>query len=408
MRRIPVLLIRNNTCRIYDNLVDKKKLAAVIANTKGILREHPLCDHCLGRMFAEKMGVVSHKRLGNKIRNILKQRPAKTCYICKNVMLNLDLHLKKMLDMTKEYQFSTFLIGAILQPSIHDRDDSIRSKFKLRGIPSIKNDVTREMGKSFSRKTRSKVDYQNPDVVFTIDFKKEYYEIKPKAVLLQARYTKNIRGLQQKQKPCDQCEGKGCFVCDFHGIREFNSVEGKIAKFLIDKFGAQQAKITWIGSEDESSLVMGNGRPFFVKLVNPHKRGISLPKKIDLDGVSIHRTHVILKIPSDPVRFRTEVVMEIDAENDIAPNALEELGRLEGQPVVLYEDSGRKHKKIIYDIKFKKESEKSFRIMMESDGGIPLKRFVAGQEVEPSVSSILETNCRCKLFDFHKITVKRS
>lgn len=130
-------------------------------------------------------------------------------------------------------------------------------------------------------------------------------------------------------------------------------------------------------------------------------------KRLDLDGVSIHRVHAISKIPSDPVRFRTEVVMEIEAENEIASNALEELGRLEGQPVVLYENSGRKHKKIIYDIKFKKESEKSFRIMMESDGGIPLKRFVAGQEVEPSISSILETNCKCKLFDFHKIIITK-
>ncbi|MDE1878876.1 MAG: pseudouridine synthase, partial [Thaumarchaeota archaeon] len=217
----------------------------------------------------------------------------------------------------------------------------------------------------------------------------------------------SIRGLPQKQKPCDQCEGKGCFVCDFHGIREFNSVEGKIAKFLIDKFGAQQAKITWIGSEDESSLVMGNGRPFFVKLVNPRKRNVYLQKKLDLDGVLIHKMHVISKIPSDPVKFSTEVVMEIDAENEITPNALEKLGRLEGQPVVLYENSGRKHKKIIYDIKLKRESETSFKIMMKSDGGIPLKRFVAGQDVEPSISSILETNCKCKLFDFNKIIIMK-
>jgi len=153
---------------------------------------------------------------------------------------------------------------------------------------------------------------------------------------------------------------------------------------------------------------MGNGRPFFVKLVNPHKRNISFPKKLDLDGVSIHGVRAISKIPSDPVRFRTEVVMEIEAENEITSNALEELGRLEGQPVILYENSGRKHKKIIYGIKFKKESEKSFRVIMESDGGIPLKRFVAGQDVEPSISSILETNCKCNLFDFHKITVKRN
>jgi tRNA pseudouridine synthase 10 len=387
--------------------VDRNKLAEVIEDTRGILQEHPLCDHCLGRMFAGKLRVLSHDRLGRKIRDKLKQKQPKSCYICKGLMSELDIHLHKMLNLSKEYQFSTFLVGAILQPSIHDRDDVIRSKFKLRGITSIKSDVTREIGKWFSRKTRTRVDYQNPDVVFTIDFKKDQYEIKPKAILLQGRYTKNLRGLPQKQKPCSQCGGKGCFVCEFHGISEFNSVEGKIVKFLIEKYDAQQAKITWIGSEDESSLVMGNGRPFFVKLINPHKRNLSFSKKIGLGGVLIHGFRIISKIPSDPVRFCTEVTLEIEAEKEIEPNKLKELAKLKECPIMLFENSGHKNEKRIYDIKFKPESEKSFKVEMQSDGGIPIKRFVTGQEVEPSLSSILETNCKCKLFDFHKIIIKK-
>lgn len=356
-------------------------------------------------MFAEKLGVASHKRLGNYIRAKLKKGEPKACYICKNLMSGIALHVQKMIEISKDYQFSTFLIGAVLQPSILDRDDAIRSDLKLRGIPSIKSDVTREMGKSFSRRRRAKVDYHNPDMVFTVDFKRDYCEIKPKAILLQARYTKHVRGLQQKQKPCDQCDGKGCFVCDFHGIREFNSVEGRIAKFMIEKFGARQAKITWIGSEDESSLVKGNGRPFFARLVNPHKRHIVLPKKMDLDGVSIHGVKPITKIPSDPIRFRTKVVLEIEAEDSINSDLLGYLGKLKEHPIVIYESSGHKNKKTIYGIKAEGESDISFKIMMESDGGIPLKRFVAGQDVEPSISETLGINCKCKLFDFHRITV---
>ncbi len=387
--------------------MDKKKLAEVIEDTKKILQEYPLCDHCLGRIFAGKLGVVSHKKLGLKIRDKIKQKLPKSCYICKGLMSGLGAHLDKMLDVSKEYQFSTFLIGAILQPSIHDRDDTIRSKFKLRGITSIKSDVTREMGKWFSRKTRTRVDYQNPDVVFTVDFKKNQCEIKPKTVFLQGRYTKNLRDLPQKQKPCDQCAGKGCFVCDFHGIVQYNSVEGKMAKFLFEKFGAQQAKVTWIGSEDESSLVMGNGRPYFVKLTNPHKRHVSLAKKIDLGGVLIHGLRTISKIPSDPVRFRTEVIVEVDAENEITSQMLKKLRKLKDQFVTLFENSGHKNKKRIYGIKFKKKSSNSFKILIEAEGGIPIKRFISGHEVEPSVSSILEVNCKCKLFDFHKIIVTK-
>jgi len=387
--------------------MDKKKLAEVIEDSRKILQEHPLCDHCIGRMFAGKLKVLSHKRLGFKIRKKLKQRQPKLCYICKGLMSELDTHLMKILHLSKEYEFSTFLIGAILQPSIHDRYDLLRSKFKLRGITSIKSDVTREMGKWFSRKTRTNVNYQNPDVVFTIDFKKVQYEIKPKSVLLQGRYTKNKRGLPQKQKSCDQCEGKGCFVCDFHGIKEFNSVEGKIVKFLIEKFGAQQAKITWIGSEDETSLVSGSGRPFFTKLVNPHRRNITFSKNIGLNGISIHNLHTIPKIPMDPIKFRTSVVLQVETESELKSGILKELKKLKGQSVSLYENSGHKNKKKIYSIKFAKKSNKSCTVQMESDGGIPIKRFVAGHEIEPSLSSVLETNCKCKAFDFRKITVTK-
>lgn len=375
-------------------------------HTRGILKEHSLCDHCLGRMFAGRLGVVSHKRLGNKIRTRLKQRQPQTCYICKNLMAGLGLQVRKMVDKSSDYQFSTFLIGAVLQPSIHDRDDMIRSKFRLRGISSIKSDITREMGKIFSRRTGASVDYQNPDMVFTIDFKKDYCEIKPKAVLLQGRYTKTQRGLPQKQKPCEHCEGKGCFVCDFHGIREFDSVEGLIAKYFIEKLGAQQAKITWLGSEDESSLVAGNGRPFFARLVNPHKRKISGTRPVDLGGIAIEGLRVINKIPSDPVKFRTVVEMEVEAENEIEPSLLEGLEGLRGQQVVMRENS-RKQKKTVYKIGIRQKTPNSFKVNMESDGGIPLKRFVAGHDVEPSISGILGTNCRCVQFDFHKITVTR-
>ena len=257
-----------------------------------------------------------------------------------------------------------------------------------------------------SRKTKSVVDYHNPDVVFTIDFKKETCEIKPKALLMQGRYTKHMRDLPQKQKPCDQCDGKGCFACDFHGICEFHSVEGKLAKFFIETFGAQQVKITWIGSEDESSLVLGNGRPFFAKVINPRKRNIRCGKTVDLDGVSILGIKPINKIPSDPVRFRTVVVMEVETEKTITPMDLDYLERMTEKPVFLYENS-RHHKKSIYSIRAKITSDNSFRVKMESDGGMPLKRLVSGQQVEPSISGLLETSCRCVQFDFEKIIVSK-
>ena len=386
-------------------LLKKTTMDQVIQETRQILKEYHLCDYCLGRMFASRLHLVSHKNLGGKIRKIIKQSNPKSCYLCKNLMPELDVFLKKMLEISKEYEFSTFLIGAILQPSILDRDDIVRSKFKLRGISGIKSDITREMGKQFGKKTRTKVDYQNPDIVFTIDFKKDLCEIKPKALVLQGRYTKEIRGFPQKQQSCKRCDGKGCFVCDFHGISEFNSVEGKIAQFFYEKFGAQQAKITWIGGEDESSLVLGNGRPFFVKLINPHKRKIALPKKITLDGVSIFHLRPVSKIPTDQIKFRTDVLLEIATEKDLTPEALNVLEGLKDMVISISENTSSKNQKRIYDVKIKKIDNRSFIILVELDGGIPLKRFVTGNNVEPNISMLLENSCKCTTFDFHKIVL---
>jgi len=376
---------------------------AVIDETRQILREYHLCDYCIGRMFASKLHLVSHKNLGEKIRKIIKQSKPKSCYLCKNLLPELGVFLNKILDMSKEYEFSTFLIGAILQPSILDRDDIIRSKFKLRGIAGIKSDVTREMGKQFGKRTRTRVDYQNPDIVFTIDFKKDQCDIKPKALILQGRYTKKARGIPQKQESCNRCEGKGCFACDFHGISEFNSVEGHIAKFLFEKFGAQQAKITWIGSEDESSLVLGNGRPFFVKLVNPHKRKIVLPKKIKLNNVSILNLKVISKVPTEQIKFKTDVLLDVTTEKDLVPETLKVLESLKDMPVSVNENLPWKNQKRVYDIKIKKIDTRSFTAMLTLDGGIPLKRLVSGTNMEPSMSILLENACKCTTFDFHKI-----
>ena len=141
----------------------------IIPLAKEILKEHNLCDNCLGRLFAHNLGLVSYQKLGKKIRSTLKKINPKSCFICKTMMAKLDTQLSKMLEMSHDYEFSSFLVGAILQPSILDRDDLIRSKFKFQGINSIKGDVNREIGKRFGRKTKAVVDYLNPDIVFTLD-----------------------------------------------------------------------------------------------------------------------------------------------------------------------------------------------------------------------------------------------
>jgi tRNA pseudouridine synthase 10 len=367
-----------------------------------ILNEYDLCDYCLGRLYAKKLSLTSHQKLGQKIHKRLRTKNTK-CYICKNIFDNLHFYVTKMKEVASGYEFRTFLVGAKLKPSILDRDDHIRSQFRLKGIDGIKTNITRELAKQFSRKTKRQGQQIEPDITLTVDFKTESCQIQSKPIFVSGRYTKTDRNMPQKQKPCDNCLGKGCVTCNHHGISEFGSVEGVLSKHFFEKFGTMQVKITWIGGEDITSLVLGSGRPFFAKLINPKKRNLKFAKKIKLGKITIHKLQKINKIPINPIKFVSKTRLYITADS-VSPD-LSKLSQLKKSTVAIYENSGKRSEKTIHDISYKIDSENSFYLLMTVDGGVPLKRFVSGENVFPNVSDVLNTKCKCQTFDFDQVKI---
>ena len=377
----------------------------IIPIANQIIRDYDLCDSCLGRLFSKQLHLSSNKLLGKKLKMSVRQS-SKKCFICKNLLDDLIPYLKLMLDASSKYDFSSMIVGALIKPSVIDRDDYIRSKYKLRGIDSVKTDITKELGKQFIKKTKKTIDFLNPDLTFTINFKDESCQLRSKPILLHGRYTKSERGLPQKQKSCVNCSGKGCRCCDFHGISEYDSIEGKLSKFLFDKFGGTTAKFTWVGGEDKSSLVLGSGRPFFVKIQNPFKRNLVLPRKITSDSVVIRNCKIISLPPKTPIKFNSSIELKISTENEILPTTMAKLKSILNGPVVVYETSGKRSEKVISDLKYKKTSKNCFTLFIKAEGGLPVKRFVDGDDVTPGIRQIMNDKCTCITFDFLEIDLK--
>jgi tRNA pseudouridine synthase 10 len=379
-----------------------KRYANTLSLSQKLLDEYDLCDHCLGRLFAKKLGLTSNKKLGQKIHKHFKKQ-SKKCHICKNIFESLHIYLAKMLEASSDYEFKTFLVGAILRPSVLDRDDHIRSQFKLRGMDSIKTNITKEIAKQFSKKTKKRSHQLEPDLTITVDFKTESCSVRSKPVFVSGRYTKEIRDMPQKQKPCSNCLGKGCLTCNQHGISEFDSVEGIISKHLFEKFGALQSKITWIGGEDISSLVLGPGRPFFAKLTNPKQRNPKLPKRVKTDGVTLIALKRISRAPSGPVPFVSRVKLLVSTENPVRDEDLTKLEDLQKSTIAIYDGAGKRAEKSIHKIHYKLNSENSFFLFIKVDGGMPLKRFVTGDDVFPNVSDLISNKSKCETFDFEEV-----
>ena len=368
-----------------------------------ILKKYDLCDQCLGRLFSKQLHLSSNKFLGKKLKKnyISKSK----CYVCKDLFCNLDHFLKLMLDLSSNYEFQTYGVGIIIKPSIVDRDDFIRSKYKLKGIDSIKTDIAKELIKLFTKKTQKTLDSFDPEITFIINLKDESCQLHSKSITIFGKYVKSERGYAQKQTPCDNCSGTGCRVCDFHGISEFESIEGIISKLIFKKFGGTTTKFTWIGGEDKSSLVLGNGRPFFVKIKNPSKRKSKLSDE-KFNSVSVFNLKLVDTFPKKPLNFYSRIKIKISTELQINSKKLQKLKDLTTCPIVIYEKSGKRYEKKIFDLNYKKNSKNVFTMTITAEGGLPIKRFITGDDVLPNISTIFDTPCTAQEFDFLDILVK--
>ena len=292
----------------------------------------------------------------------------------------------------------------MIKPSIVDRDDFLRSQYQLKGIDSVKSDITKELIKLFTKKTHKMMYPFDPEITFTLNLKDESCQLRSKSITISGRYLKSKRGYAQKQKSCDNCSGKGCRICNFHGISEFESVEGIISKLIFKKFGGTTAKFTWIGGEDKSSLVLGSGRPFIVKLLNPSKRKIKLSDYAS-DFISIFNLKIIDDSPKTPLKFSSLATIKISTDSKFDTENLKKLKNLKNSPIIVSEKSGKSYEKKIFDINYKKTSDQIILVKIRVEGGLPIKRFVIGNDVIPNISETIGTHCIPEEFDFLEIIV---
>jgi len=190
-------------------------------------------------------------------------------------------------------------------------------------------------------------------------------------------------------------------------IAKSTKLSTKTVTRTIEKFETNQVKFTWIGGEDKTSLVMGNGRPFFAKLLSPKKRNVRLAKKSNLDEIMIHALRKIDHIPNGSIHFKSKIKMLVLAKNDISSNKLKRLKQLVTVPIEITDSNNKQHKRAIHKLKYKKNSLQSFTVEIEADGGIPIKRFVDGFNIIPNISSILGIQCSCEKFDINQIYLSK-
>lgn len=362
-----------------------------------------ICKYCCARNFKfVKKKVVKYKTLINIVKSEKKE-----CTICKNLFQktinSINNEIINSNHFINDSQNKKIDIGTSLPLHLFEKEDNLRSIFKIKGVPNIKNHYNALIRKEIVKKTGYSIDHLNPDIRIEIVIDNKFdYEIKYKSkeLVLLGKYNKYQRGLNQRFKINSMNNNEQKAVQNpYSQAITTPTIEGMILNFLYTQSGSKDIKIAWSGSEDKNSLVLGNGRPFIVKINSPQFRDFQ--KIFDIkDVLSLN----FQEIQNNDIRIYDKYKIQIKTlikfiEDDLEKVDFEKMiSKLIGE--TRFQIKNKIVKKKIYSSSYKIIDNKNFEMNLIIDNGIPIKQLIGGKEfIEPCISNLINKKCECVFFD---------
>ncbi|MEM5882732.1 MAG: tRNA pseudouridine(54/55) synthase Pus10 [Candidatus Aenigmatarchaeota archaeon] len=224
-----------------------------------ILKNWVLCDHCLGRLFAQILTGLSNEERGRvirlfmaflldsgekvdlnpsnfygiKFRNIKLETKPEKCFICKNIFEKKEELAKKINEKLKGIEFETFVIGSKIPAEIEKAEEKVWEETGIEFVESIKSEINREIGKEVEKITKKRFEPRNPDVTILVDVEKGKVKVEIRSLYIFGGYKKLVRNIPQSKWICSRCKGKGCSYCKGKGKLYPTSVQEIIEKPLL-------------------------------------------------------------------------------------------------------------------------------------------------------------------------------
>jgi len=432
----------------------------ILEEAKALLKEAPLCDHCLGRQFAmlghglsnldrgqatktllvamghrllkeeredgvETLKILARNGFSEVARATLTtvgvevEEDAEECYLCEGTFVKLDDLVERSLEKLSEYEYKSFLVGIRVPSSVENREDELRAKYSLAWGESIRNEFSREIGKRIQAATKKDVDLRRPDVLVIVNPFTEEVSLSVNSLFIAGRYRKLARGIPQSRWLCGQCQGRGCEKCGGTGKLYQDSVEELIGNPIMKASGGTNFTLHAAGREDIDVRTLGDGRPFVMDVARPRRRFLNLAQltadinreaegKIevgDLRNSSKVEARRLKEAGQTLKTYRTIVEFGGDVDDSQLKRLETELRGHEVRQLtparVAHRRASRLRKKYIYELKARRVQPNSAELIIRCQGGLYIKELISGDEgrTKPSVQEILGVPAKCLELD---------
>jgi len=423
----------------------------ILQTAETLIARHRLCDSCLGRQFARLGRGVENSERGRVLRALLKLSPGDRetkrqeiedalasgdfqklnnyadalrsevpeCFLCEGIIPSSGDYVEVALSALKSspYEYETFLLGCKVPGRILEREDNLRAELRLELGESLKNEISRLIGKNLQTQLAKPVAFLNPNLIILLDLQKKEATVEAQPIFIYGRYRKLVRGIPQSIWICNNCRGKGCEECQNTGRRYSTSIEELVSKPMVELAEGATSKFHAAGREDVDARTLGTGRPFVVEVKLPRHRMLDLIAlrgkvnafgggKVEVDALAVSSRHVLRQLKMGSTQASKVYHALVEMEDVLSE---EQVKTLEGSFVnalihqrtptrVLHRRADRVRARKIYSVRLSATDDpKRFDLVAETQGGLYVKEFISGDEgrTRPSLSEVLGKPVRC-------------
>ncbi|MDS0259796.1 tRNA pseudouridine(54/55) synthase Pus10 [Haloarcula sp. S1CR25-12] len=394
----------------------------VLEDAEAALATGPLCDSCLGRLFAERSFGLANAERGEALRVSLALEadepfePSEDCWVCEMESDRVDWWAEQAATAVRGYDFDTYQVGTKVPPLLEENDALLREDvgFDEESGEALKTELNREVGKRIGDLTGAEVEFGRPDVQFTLDLSTDDIDVTVNSAFVYGRYRKLERDIPQTKWPCNDCNGTGrwqgqpCDGCDGSGFRYDESVEQLSVPVVVDAMDGESGTFHGAGREDVDALMLESGRPFVIEVDEPRVRDVDVDQleadvnefadgKVEVEGLRL-ATHDMVERVKELDASKT-YRMDVEFSEPVTDEALQAaLDELEGTTV--HQDTPQRvsHRRAdltrtrdVYAASGDLVDDTHADIRIHGAGGLYVKELISSDEgrTEPSLTGLL-------------------
>jgi tRNA pseudouridine synthase 10 len=410
----------------------------LLAAASAALASGPLCDHCLGRLVADRSFGLGNDERGlalRTVRALAEDEPfdpadGEACWVCEGEFTRLDEFAERALAGLEGYGFASYQVGTRVPPLLEENDTLLRAEAGLpedAGEP-MNREFNRELGKRLGAALDAEVDLERPDVLVVLDLATDDVETQVNSAFLYGRYRKLEREIPQTKWPCSDCGTTGlrrgieCEACEGTGYRYGTSVEQLTTPPVLEAMDGEEAVFHGAGREDVDALMLGTGRPFVIEIKEPRRRDVDTDAleaevnefaggRVEVEGLR-RATHEMVervkRLDADKT-YRATVAFDAPVEAEAFRTALAELeGATVDQRTPHRVDQRRadvvRQRTVLSasgELTGDGDSGREATVELRGEGGLYVKELVSGDEgrTEPSLAGLLGVDAEVTALD---------